>query len=614
MTARFVLGIDLGTTNSVVAYASLEDEQPQVELLKIPQLVAEHTVEELTSLASFCFLSGAGQSTGDGQLDLPWASERDFCVGEFARRNAAESAEQTVSAAKSWLSHGRVDRRAPILPWQTPAKIEKISPVAASQRYLEHIVAAWNAAQPNSPLGQQQVVLTVPASFDAVARELTREAAIAAGLPEDLVLLEEPQAAVYAWLAQSGDDWRKSLTVGDRLLVCDVGGGTTDLTLVEIQEHAGELILERKAVGNHLLVGGDNMDLALAHQVAGQFSEKGVKLDPWQSVSLWHSCRAAKEALLAAEGPETHTISVLGRGSKLIGGTVSIEVDRASVGQLLVDGFLPECELSDQPHRQRASGFQQIGLPFESDTGITRHVAAFLSAQSVDDASQNTVETCPTHVLFNGGVFKSDTLKDRMVSVLNSWRSEGDTSALPGVRDLDHAVAQGAAHYGWVKQHGGIRIRGGVAHAYYVGIETAGLAIPGAPRPLNALCVVPIGMEEGTEVDVPSGEIGLVHGEQAEFRFFSSANRKGDQVGDLLQQWDESELAETTPLIATLDADESVTEPYVPVKFQSRITELGMFELWCVGAQSEGSWKLEFNVRDDGSGEAVNNAEDELSE
>ncbi|MEM7313056.1 MAG: Hsp70 family protein [Planctomycetota bacterium] len=590
MTAKYVIGIDLGTTNSVVAYAALDEEDAEVQLLRIPQLVAEHTVEAHSSLASFAFL-GIGKP--NGSLDMPWADSRDYCVGEFARRSAAENAERTISAAKSWLSHSGVDRRAPILPWQTPAKVEKLSPVAASQLYLEHLVAAWNADMPETPLAEQQVVLTVPASFDAVARELTREAALAAGLPENLVLLEEPQAAVYAWLAQSGDSWRQSLAVGDQLLVCDIGGGTTDLTLIGIEEQDGELSLQRQAVGNHLLVGGDNMDLTLAHQVSEQFAEKGTKLDPWQAVSLWHSCRAAKETLLAEDGPEKHTISVLGRGSKLIGGTVSVEVDRSEVGKLMVEGFLPECTLNDAPARQRASGFQQLGLPFESDTGVTRHVAAFLTAQASDASVRQ-----PSHVLFNGGVFKSKVLQQRFVQVLNSWFEGQETQPLPGTRDLDHAVAIGAAHYGRVKAQGGIRIRGGVAHSYYVGIETAGLAIPGAPRPLNALCVVPMGMEEGTEVDVASGEIGLVHGEQAQFRFFSSALRKDDQPGDLLQSWDENELEETTALTATLDADSSVTEPYVPVRFQSRITELGMFELWCIAVQGEGSWKLEFNVRD----------------
>ena len=331
----------------------------QLELLNIPQLVDENTVEGRTSLASFCFLAPDGQS---GNLDLPWAADRDYCVGEFARRQAADAPERTISAAKSWLSHARVDRRAPILPWQAPKEVEKISPVVSAQRYLEHLVAAWTSAFPDADIGDQYVVLTVPASFDAVARELTREAALAAGLPAELVLVEEPQAALYSWLAETGDAWRKSLSVGDRLLVCDVGGGTTDLTLIGIEEQNGELVLNRQAVGNHLLVGGDNMDLALAHLVAGQFAEKGTKLDPWQSVSLWHSCRTAKETLLASDGPETHTISVLGRGSKLIGGTISVNVDRVRVAELLADGFLPRCNINDTPQRRRASGFQELGL------------------------------------------------------------------------------------------------------------------------------------------------------------------------------------------------------------------------------------------------------------
>lgn len=594
MSAQYVLGIDLGTTNTVMAYTSLSEETPQVELFQIPQIVDNNTVESHAALPSFGYLAAENQP--GGSLDLPWAAERDFAVGEFARRQAAEAPERTVSAAKSWLCHGRVDRRAAILPWNAPDTVNKISPLVAAQRYLEHLVSAWQEAFPNAPVAEQQVVLTVPASFDAVARELTREAALAAGLPADLVLLEEPQSAVYWWLAASGDDWRKSLGLGDKLLVCDVGGGTTDLTLIGVEEQDGELALRRVAVGNHLLVGGDNMDLALAHMVAGKFADKGVKLDPWQSVALWHSCRAAKETLLADDGPATHSISVLGRGSKLIGGTVSVEVDSATVSELLVDGFLPRCQLSDRPQKQRASGFQEIGLPFESDTAVTRHLAAFLVAQA--DGSDSSAY--PSHVLFNGGVFKSTAVRNRLLEVLNDWSGDADnTQVLEGVHDLDYAVARGAAYYGWTKQHGGVRIRGGVARSYYVGIETAGLAIPGAPRPLRALCVVPFGMEEGTDTDVPSSEIGLVHGESAEFRFFSSAVRKQDQPGDVLDRWDEDELTETAPLTATLPADEAVEEPYVPVRFQSRITELGMFELWCVSTQSEGRWKLEFNVRED---------------
>ncbi|MEZ6114949.1 MAG: Hsp70 family protein, partial [Pirellulaceae bacterium] len=268
---------------------------------------------------------------------------------------------------------------------------------------------------------------------------------------------------------------------------------------------------------------------------------------------------------------------------------------RERVSGLLVDGFFPDCGLSDRPRRQRASGFQEIGLPFEHDTAVTRHLAEFLSSQAAEDGGP----TVPTHVLFNGGVFKADALRSRLLEVLSGWNEAGGTQSLEGEHDLDHAVARGAAYYAWTKQRGGMRIRGGVARSYYVGIETAGLAIPGAPRPLRALCVVPFGMEEGTETDVPSGEIGLVLGEPAEFRFFSSTLRKDDRPGDLISEWEETELEETAPLETTLPADEAIDEPYVPVRFQSRITELGMFELWCVGTKTPGQWKLEFSVREE---------------
>jgi hypothetical protein len=469
--------------------------------------------------------------------------------------------------------------------------------VTASRRYLEHLIAAWEHAFPDAPVAEQVVVLTVPASFDAAARELTREAALAAGLPASLILLEEPQAAVYSWLTVMGERWRRTLKVGETLLVCDVGGGTTDLTLVGVDQEAGELMLRRIAVGDHLLVGGDNMDLALAHFVAGKFGEKGVKLDPWQSVSLWHQCRAAKEALLAEGGPKKHPLSVLGRGSKLIGGTVKVEIERDAASQLLLEGFFPKCQVNDRPARRRQSGFQEIGLPFEPDTGVTRHLAAFLTAHG--KAGGQAIQ--PTHVLFNGGVFKADAFRQRVLDVLSSW-ADSPPRPLEGEHDLDNAVARGAAYYGWAKQHGGVRIRGGTARSYYVGIETAGLAIPGAPRPLKALCVVPFGMEEGTSIDVPSGEFGLVVGEPATFRFFSSPVRKTDQPGDLLDSWPEEELAETDSLEALLPRDDAIEDDFVPVRFHSHITELGIFELWCQSTKSSNRWKLEFSVRKDAEG------------
>jgi molecular chaperone DnaK (HSP70) len=595
MPAKYVVGIDLGTTNSVLAYAPLDDDRPRVELLAVPQLAAAGTVESRTMLPSFLYLASPHEANG-GAFDVPWESGRQFAVGELARRQAAEVPDRTVSAAKSWLAHSRVDRRQPILPWNDPAEVPKVSPVTASQRYLEHLVGAWNAAFPDAPLAEQVVVLTVPASFDASARELTHEAALSAGLPEGMVLLEEPQAAVYSWLGDVGERWRRQLKLGDKLLVCDVGGGTTDLTLVGVTEESGNLELERLAVGNHLLVGGDNMDLALAHHVAGRFAQKQVNLDPWQSVALWHSCRNAKEMVLSPGGPKKHSISVLGRGARLIGGTVSIEVDRQGVAELLVEGFFPRVAVSDRPARRRISGFQEIGLPFESDTAVTRHLATFLQAHG--DGPDSPAR--PTHVLFNGGVFKAEVVRERLLEVMAGWfPSDPPPRPLVGAPDLDHAVAKGAAYYGWAKHRGGMRIRGGTARAYYVGIETAGLAVPGAVRPLRALCVVPIGMEEGTETDVPSDEIGLVVGEPAQFRFFSSPVRKQDRPGDVLPRWSEDELSETDSLETTLPAGEAIEEDYVPVRFHARVTELGMLELWCVSPQTNRRWKLEFSVREE---------------
>ncbi len=588
--AKYVVGIDLGTTNSVLSYADISDPEWTVKVLAVPQLVAPQTVEPRQSLPSFHLAATESENTG-GMFRLPWSEQSEFAVGTMARDLSAEYPERTIGAAKSWLCHSRVDRRSPILPWQAPEHVGKISPVTASQRYLQHLIAAWNQAFPDSPMADQSVVLTVPASFDASARELTREAAAAAGLPEDCLLLEEPQAATYSWLGTVGDRWRKILKVGDRILVCDIGGGTTDLTLVEVGEQDGELILQRIAVGNHLLVGGDNMDLALAHYVAGLFTEKGISLDPWQSVSLWHRCRQAKEALLSESGPEVQTISVPGRSSRLIGGMVTVEVHRHAVAELLTNGFFPKCELNEGPRKSRTSGFRDLGLPYESDTAITRHLAAFIRQHSGDHGI--------SHVLFNGGVFRSAQLKRVMLDQLKSWFPDRPPVEVEGDNDLEDSVARGACCYGLTRIHGGIRIRGGTGRSYYVGIETAGLAIPGAPRPLRALCVVPLGMEEGSELDVPSDPIGLVVGESARFRFFSSGVRPEDVPGTGIDRWSPDEIIETDSLEAVLPGSDDQEDDYVPVRFQTRITELGVFELWCVSLTDDRRWKLEFSVRDE---------------
>lgn len=591
----FSIGIDLGTTNSALAYVPLNDENAGVQLLDIPQMVTATAQEQAALLPSFCYVP-ADEEREAGTLQLTSIKKDSAVVGRFARTQSAEVPTRTIAAAKSWLCHSRVDRHEAILPWNAPAEVRKCSPVVVSALYLQHLVNAWDEQHPDTPFKQQQVTLTVPASFDASARELTREAAALAGFPKDFVLLEEPQAALYAWLDKEGDHWRRELQVGDVILVCDVGGGTTDFTLIAVQEKDGDLELNRLAVGNHILVGGDNMDLALAFAAQSLFKEQGHDLDAWQAVSLWHACRAAKEAMLAEGGPDRHPVTILGRGSRVIGGSLSVEITRELVEQTLGEGFMPDCAITDQPVRRPASGFKQLGLPYESDTAITRHLARFLSEHGGDGQS-----ACrPSRLIFNGGVFKAGTLKHRVQSILQAWfPDQAAPAVLAGSEDLDFAVARGAAFYGRVKQQGGMRIRGGTARAYYIGIETAGLAIPGAPRPLNALCVVPHGMEEGTSISIPAGEIGLVVGETAHFRFFSSASRTDDAPGHLLTAWSEDELQETDSLEATLAAAENAEGGYVPVRIETAVTELGVLEVWCVSTVSDERWKLEFSVREE---------------
>ncbi|MCC9601193.1 Hsp70 family protein [Stieleria sp. JC731] len=607
MAPRFCVGIDLGTTNSVVAFTEIPSDkrvQPKLELLPIPQIIAPGQVETRDSLPSFLYLPRENEVAS---LQLPMIdSPEQGIAGYYARQQAAENPQRVVVAAKSWLCHGSIGRTEQVLPWQSPPEVPKVSAFDCTQKFLSHLVAAWNEGYPDAPLKDQQVVLTVPASFDPAARELTRQAAIEAGLPDHFVLLEEPQAAVYSWLASKTDDWREQLSAGDLLLVVDVGGGTTDLTLVAVEEENGELNLQRLAVGNHLLLGGDNMDLALAHCVSLQLQEQGHQLDPWQSVSLWHACRDAKESLLAADGPGEKTISVLGRGSSLIGGTISTPLTAEKAREVIVDGFFPKCSSDERPQRNAASGFQDIGLPYEADPAITKQVAAFLAdqADTIRQAKQNGGDESfigPTHLLFNGGVFRGEALRQRMQDAISDWCDEAP-EVLGGREELDSAVALGAAYYGWSKHSGGIRIRGGTAKSYYIGIETAGLAIPGAPRPLRALCVAPQGMEEGTESEVPGNEVGLIVGAPARFRFFASSKRSDDAVGTQLDRWQPDELVESEPIELSLPRqsaeDGRPADPFVPVRFVSRVTELGMFELWCHSTRTDEQWKMEFNVRE----------------
>jgi hypothetical protein len=606
--SRFVVGIDLGTTNSALAFVDTgRGDGPAPETLPVPQVVNPGVVEDRQLLPSFLYLPGPNEQPA-GSLKLPWDPNRDYAVGEFARNFGSQVPTRLVSSAKSWLCHSGVDRRAPILPWKAPEGGRKVSPLEASQRYLKHLAEAWNATVARDVadhrLEQQDIILTVPASFDAVARELTVEAARAAGF-ENLTLLEEPQAAFYAWLDAAGEDWREQVRVGDLILVADVGGGTTDFTLIEVGEEHGNLSLTRLAVGDHLLLGGDNMDLALAHTAAQAFAAKGTKLDANQILQLTHSARAAKETILGRKKVDSAPVTVLGRGSKVIGGTIKGELTRAEVERIILDGFFPECPRDAEPVRQRTTGLQELGLPYVADPAATKHLAAFLSRQAEHLANREPPKGrkrkaaptgLPTAILFNGGVFKAGPLRERLTTILNRWAKEAKGEAVRTLQgtDLDLSVSRGAAYYGLVRRGKGVRIRGGTARAYYVGVETAMPAVPGMPRPMKALCVAPFGMEEGTEADIPGQEFGLVTGEPVAFRFLGSSVRREDQAGTIVEEWDQ-DIEELSPVSTTLEGQPGRV---VPVHLHSKVTEVGQLEISCQSRDGKERWKLEYSVRE----------------
>ena len=606
MSSRYVVGIDLGTTNTALAYVDTgvgEGKDPVLVQFPVPQVVQQGTVEPRPLLPSFLYLPGKGEQPA-GSLKLPWAKDRDFAAGEFARNFGSQVPTRLVASAKSWLSHTGVDRRSQILPWKAPEDGRRVSPVEASTHYLKHLAEAWNHTiakdVPENRLERQDIILTVPASFDAVARELTVEAARAAGL-ENVTLLEEPQAAFYCWIEQSHEKWRDRVSTGDVVLVCDVGGGTTDLSLIAVAEEKGQLALTRLAVGDHILLGGDNMDLTLAHAAAAKFAEKGVKLDAGQMQMLWHSCRGAKEKLFSDPKLTSVPVTVLGRGTKLIGGTLQGELTRAEVEKVLVDGFFPQCAVDAEPARQRTIGLQELGLPYASDPAVSKHLARFLSrnadavAEHGAKAKKKKKTQLPSAVLFNGGVFKANPLRERLVGILNQWAGANQVKVLEGA-DLDVAVARGAAYYGLVRRGKGVRIRGGTGRAYYIGVETSLPAVPGAKPPIKALCVVPFGMEEGTEADLPQQEFGLVVGEPAEFRFLGSTVRRTDAVGTIVEDW-EGQVDELAPVATEFEAAGKEGRT-VPVHLHTRVTEVGTLELWCISRDGKQKWKLEFNVRE----------------
>ncbi|MGI2921878.1 Hsp70 family protein [Vibrio diabolicus] len=627
-TPKFSVGIDLGTTHCVMSYVDTHDEDARVQVMPIPQLTAPGTVETRSQLGSFLYQPHEHEMNPQSRV-LPWSSEPKALVGAIARNLGSKTPIRLVASAKSWLCHGGVNRRDAFLPAGSPEEVEKVSPLRATELYLEHLKDAWNHANPNHNLADQDVTITVPASFDPAARDLTAEAARNVGFVH-LTLLEEPQAALYNWIDNSNDKWRDEVEVGDIVLVVDIGGGTTDLSLVEVTEDEGNLTLNRIAVGEHILLGGDNMDLALAYRLKMKLAQEGKELQPWQIQAMTHACRDAKEALLNDSELQSVPIVVPSRGSKLLGATLKTELTQEEVQQTLVDGFFPKVAITDHPVQRNRGALTQMGLPYAQDAGITRHIAAFLSKQanalSVSgnggaesaaqdfnpfanmpgmpgaDAAQSVDFIKPTAILFNGGVLKSTLLATRLEDTINEWLLEAEAEIakrLTGV-DLDLAVASGAAYYGSVRRGQGVRIRGGIASAYYVGIESAMPAIPGMAPPMEALCVAPFGMEEGSSVDVPSQEFGLIIGQPVNFQFFGSTVRRDDLAGTHLDYWAPEELEELPEIQVTLPVSEGRREgEVVPVTLASRVTELGTLYLEAIAADNGQKWHVEFDVRED---------------
>ncbi len=609
MNSRFSLGIDLGTSNCAIALTDLETDQTQV--LPITQILGANQVGEKATLPSALYLPHPEEFPPDA-FPLPWDSAgQPGIVGQFARDHGALVPDRLVTSAKSWLSNPHIDPKQPTLPWRSDIAEEKLSPFACSRRYLQHLRAAFlndlRTQGRDWGLDDGQIVVTVPASFDEVARSLTAEAAEAAGLGQ-VTLLEEPQAAFYAWTAQAGRQWRDAVGPGDIILVCDVGGGTADFSLIAVTDVAGNLELERISVGEHILLGGDNMDLALAYTLQAKLEAEGKSLDSWQFLALVHAASQAKIALFEDESLAEAPIAVPSRGSSLFAGMISTALDRATLSQVVVDGFFAQTALDDLPKETRRGGLQEFGLPYASDPVISKHLARFLtrSLQNVTASEQlaslvgpraNGPALMPTAVLFNGGVFKAAPIRARLLELLTAWNGGQAVRALEGFQP-DLAVAQGAAVYGRQRATGkGMRIKAGTARSYYVGLESSMPAVPGFRPPVKALCVVPQGMQEGTDLLIEGRDFGLVTGQAAEFRFFSSDVRSGDTPGQILPDA-ERELEETSLLEVELPPLPDVPAgQVVPVRVESVVTELGTLELWMKHTNSDRRWKVEFQVR-----------------
>ena len=578
MKARYIIGIDLGTTNSAVGYVDLHESSPgaiRIHTFEIPQLTGHGRVGRRPTLPSFLYLPGEYDLRPEDTA-LPWARDRRYVVGVFARDQGLLVPGRLVSSAKSWLCHGGVDRQADILPWGAGEDVPKVSPVKASARYLQHIREAWDHTMPEA-LERQTIILTVPASFDEIARELTLQAAKEAGLP-GVTLLDEPLAAFYSWLSLHEDGWKEHLSPGDLLLVCDVGGGTTDFTLISCREGQGGPLLERVAVGDHLLLGGDNMDLALSVMAERKLKQE---LDPARWQSLVHQCRQAKEGLLEAR-EDTAVIRLAGRGRSLVGGTVVVNLHKDQVKQALLEGFFPMVE-PEQAVREAAgeTGIREMGLPYVSDPAVTRHLARFLLRQGQG--------RMPTVILFNGGALKPGIIRERLLRAVSSWKGS-DVRALES-RSLDLAISWGAAYYGLVRLGLGLKVGGGSARAYYIGVGSRG-----DKEGAGAVCLVERGTEEDQEVELSTG-FHVLANRPVKFSLYSSTTRTKDRAGDVVEL-PSRDLVKLPPLHTVLRFGKKGRDVRIPVVVGARVTAIGTLEVYCKSRETPHRWRLQFNLRE----------------
>ena len=596
----FIVGIDLGTTNSAVSFVDIrEGKKRTIHHFPVPQLTASGVYGPNSVLPSFLYIPGEYE-IDPSAIKLPWRTSTDNFVGVFARDYGGKVPSRLVSSAKSWLCHSGVDRHAKILPWGGAKDVPRVSPVDATSLYLSHVRKAWNQDKKDEDalyLENQLVTLTVPASFDEVARELTLEAARKAGFP-NVILLEEPLSAFYSWLIRHEKDWGEFVEPGELILVCDVGGGTTDFTLICLREtDGGTPRFERLAVGDHLILGGDNVDLALAGLVERKLGKKTIRLEGDRWKTLCHLCRGAKERILD-QGSDKERITLIGQGSRLIGDTVSVSLDRDEVEQVVLEGFYPTVHKGEGVKAPAAShGVSEFGLPYAADPAITRHMASFLEAHREDVERVLGKAPIPDLVLFNGGSLKPDVIQNRVIDAIVTLFDLPEERR-PRVLENPHpdlAVALGAAYYGQVKAGMGVRVGSGSPRSFYLGIDTD------AGR--RALCIVERGLDEGTPISLDALDFDVLANQPVRFDLYASSFRSGDRAGDLVEIDDT--LTMLPPLQTVIQFGKKGEARSLPVRVEAEYTELGSLAIWCRSTETNHRWQLNFQLRNVTDAEAV---------